>query len=50
MKKAGTRALTARGGNKLAIAPNNHENEAKSHFCLVSLMSIRMEVNAPRIL
>ena len=39
----------ARDGDELPIVPNNYENEAKSHFCLVSLMSIRMEVNAARI-
>ena len=27
----------------------NTQKEAKSHFCLFSLMSIRMEVNAARI-
>ena len=27
---------------------NNTQKEAKSHFCLFSLMSIRMEVNAAR--
>ena len=35
----------ARDGDELPIVPNNYENEAKSHFCLVSIMSIRMEVN-----